>query len=259
MLSKLPALPPVDGTPAILMDRIHAFHVLQYSKPNNSCLFITTDAHTPREVYCSSNPSPDRLLCIQDWDQAHLALSWRCNTFGFRFNCTCGKHFSRSHIQDCDLLGDFPVDISQHWAVFSQDLVTHPSLVGTNYSIMNSLLNHTKHDLFDQTLMYLLTKLVTRTQKGLVPRREGSSPDVSSDSDPDNPPEAAPVIPAKQTDECTPTPRAKLCRVMLDAQIADEPAQPAPNTPPPLIESTTATVATTPVIPHNPEPVLPAT
>ncbi|KAJ9062454.1 hypothetical protein DSO57_1010477 [Entomophthora muscae] len=59
MLSKLPALPPVDGTPAILMDRIHAFHVHQYSKPNNSCLFITTDARTPREVYCSSNPSPD--------------------------------------------------------------------------------------------------------------------------------------------------------------------------------------------------------
>ncbi|KAJ9052502.1 hypothetical protein DSO57_1033488 [Entomophthora muscae] len=108
MLSKLPALPPVDGTPAILMDRIHAFHVHQYSKPNNSCLFITTDARTPREVYRSSNPSPDQLLRIQDQDQAHLALSWRCNTFGFRFNCTCGKHFSRSHIQDCDLLGDFP-------------------------------------------------------------------------------------------------------------------------------------------------------
>ncbi|KAJ9071221.1 hypothetical protein DSO57_1039169 [Entomophthora muscae] len=121
---------------------------------------------------------------------------------------------------------------------------------------MDSLLNHTKHDLFDQTLMYLLTKLVTRTQRGLVSRREGSSPDVSSDSDPDNPPEAAPVIPTKQTGECTPTPRAKLCRVMLDAQIADEPAQPAPNTPPPLIESTTATVATTPVVPHNLEPVL---
>ncbi|KAJ9063865.1 hypothetical protein DSO57_1036445 [Entomophthora muscae] len=51
MLSKLPALPPVDGTPAILMDRIHAFHVHQYSKPNNSCLFITTDAHTPCKVY----------------------------------------------------------------------------------------------------------------------------------------------------------------------------------------------------------------
>ncbi|KAJ9062455.1 hypothetical protein DSO57_1010478 [Entomophthora muscae] len=124
---------------------------------------------------------------------------------------------------------------------------------------MDSLLNHTKHDLFDQTLMYLLTKLVTRTQRGLVPRRKESSPDAISDSDPDNPPKAAPVIPAKQTGECTPTPRAKLCRVMLDAQIADEPAQPAPNTPPPLIESTTATVATTPVIPHNPEPVLPAT
>ncbi|KAJ9048694.1 hypothetical protein DSO57_1032377 [Entomophthora muscae] len=164
-----------------------------------------------------------------------------------------------SHIQDCDLLEDFPVDLSQHWAVFSQDLVTHPSLVGTNYSIMDSLLNHTKHDLFDQTLMYLLTKLVTRTRRGLVLRCKGSSPDVSSDSDLDNPPEAAPVIPAKQKGECTPTPRAKLCRVMLDAQIADEPAQPAPNTPPPLIESTTATVATTPVVPHNPEPVLTAT
>ncbi|KAJ9055797.1 hypothetical protein DSO57_1039487 [Entomophthora muscae] len=231
MLSKLPALPPVDGTPAILMDRIHAFHVHQYSKPNNSCLFITTDTRTPCEVYRSSNPSPDQLFRIQDQDQVHLALGWRCNIFGFCFNCTCGKHFSCSHIQDCDLLGDFPVDLSQHWAVFSQDLVTHPSLVGTNYSIMDSLLNHTKHDLFDQTLMYLLTKLVTCTRRGLVPRREGSSPDVSSDSDPDNPPEAAPVIPAKQTGECTPTPRAKLCRVMLDAQIADEPAQPASNTP----------------------------
>ncbi|KAJ9076110.1 hypothetical protein DSO57_1029386 [Entomophthora muscae] len=124
---------------------------------------------------------------------------------------------------------------------------------------MDSLLNHTKHDLFDQTLMYLLTKLVTRTQRGLVPRCEGSSPDVFSDSDPDNLPEAAPVIPAKRTGECTPTPRVKLRRVMLDAQIADESAQLAPNTSPSLIESTTATVATTPVVLHNPEPVLIAT
>ncbi|KAJ9059038.1 hypothetical protein DSO57_1006516 [Entomophthora muscae] len=52
-------LPPVNGTPATLMDRIHAFHVHQYAKPNDSCMFITTDACTPRKIYRSSNPSPD--------------------------------------------------------------------------------------------------------------------------------------------------------------------------------------------------------
>ncbi|KAJ9053108.1 hypothetical protein DSO57_1027546 [Entomophthora muscae] len=169
LLAKISTLPLVNGTPNMLMDRIHAFHVHQYTKPNNSCLFITTDAHTPHEIYCSSNPSPDCLLCIQDRDQIHLALSWRCNTFGFQFNCTCSEHFSQSHIQTYSLLEDFPVNLSQHWTVLAQDFVKHTSLVDTNYSIMNSLLNHTKHDLFDQTLMFLLTKLVNCPKEDWFP------------------------------------------------------------------------------------------
>ncbi|KAJ9056979.1 hypothetical protein DSO57_1026926 [Entomophthora muscae] len=94
LLAKLSTLPLVNGTPATLMDRIHVFHVHQYDKPNSSCLFITKNAHTPYEIYGSSNPSPDCLLCIQDRDQIHLALSWRCNTFGFQSNCACSEHFS---------------------------------------------------------------------------------------------------------------------------------------------------------------------
>ncbi|KAJ9071888.1 hypothetical protein DSO57_1032761 [Entomophthora muscae] len=59
-------LPLVNGASATLMDRIHAFHMRQYAKPNNSCMFITMDACTPCEIYRSSNPSPDQLLRIQD-------------------------------------------------------------------------------------------------------------------------------------------------------------------------------------------------
>ncbi|KAJ9077073.1 hypothetical protein DSO57_1020192 [Entomophthora muscae] len=230
LLAKLPTLSLVNGTPATLMNRIHVFYVHQYAKPNNSCMFITIDACTSREIYRSSNLSPDQLLCIQDQDQIHLALSSRCNTFGFRLNCVCGKHFSCPHIHRCGLFEDYHVDLTQHWDALAQDIIKHLMLSGTSYSIMDSLLNHTKHDLFDQTLMFLLIKLVNCPHRGLVPHCECSSPNGSSGSESDMPcsPDVLSVTPAKRADASSSTLAVKLCRILTHAKLAEDAALPTP-------------------------------
>ncbi|KAJ9059037.1 hypothetical protein DSO57_1006515 [Entomophthora muscae] len=112
---------------------------------------------------------------------------------------------------------------------------------------MNSLLNHTKHDLFDQTLMFLLTKLVNHQHRGLVPCYECSSPDGSSGSKSDMPcpPDVPSVTPAKRADASPSTPGVKLCRVLTHDELAEDAALPPPPVlPPPLGDALLVTDAT---------------
>ncbi|KAJ9071886.1 hypothetical protein DSO57_1032759 [Entomophthora muscae] len=102
---------------------------------------------------------------------------------------------------------------------------------------MDSLLNHTKHGLFDQTLMFLLTKLFNCPRRGLVPHCECSSPNGSSGSESDMPcpPDVPSVTPAKRADASSSTPGVKLCRVLTHAKLAENAALPTPPVFPPSL------------------------
>ncbi|KAJ9083792.1 hypothetical protein DSO57_1031157 [Entomophthora muscae] len=161
MLSRaLLVLPIVCGQDALtLTDRLCAYHYAKFSRKPTTA-FITSDARSSgREFYKRVNPVCDRVLRIQDPGILILALGWRCTTIGFRYTCRCGHMFGRSHVFNCHLLDNFPLDLGPVNVFFELDKTKYAFLPGSEYSLLDCLLNHGKFYLFEQCLTHILSSL----------------------------------------------------------------------------------------------------
>ncbi|KAJ9084003.1 hypothetical protein DSO57_1028631 [Entomophthora muscae] len=122
-----------------LTDCLCAYHYAKFSQKQNYRLH-----HTRCLV-----------LWIQDPATLILALGWRCTTIGFQYTCCCGHRFGRSHVSKCHLLDNFPLDLGH----VNTKYVFPP---GSEYSLLDCLLNHGKFYLFEQCLTYILSSLGSR-------------------------------------------------------------------------------------------------
>ncbi|KAJ9052859.1 hypothetical protein DSO57_1029920 [Entomophthora muscae] len=156
----LPVLPIVCGQDALtLTDRLRAYHYAKFSqKPTTA--FITPDVRSSgREFYKRANPVCDRVLWIQDPGTLILALGWRCTTIGFRYTCRCSHMFGRSHVSNCHLMDNFSLDLGPVNVLFERNKAKYAFPPGSEYSLLDCLLNHEKFYLFEQCLTHILSSL----------------------------------------------------------------------------------------------------
>lgn len=167
----LPLVPAVAGQPPpTLVDRIRAFHYNCFSR-TPTMQFITPDARCRgQEFYKRSNPACDRVLRIADQGSLVTALSWRCSTAAFRLLCQCGSQFGRSHIDGCGLLDDFPCSLAAARVLFERDKVKWAFHPGSEYSLLDCLLNHGWFDLFEQAYWHVLSHCSRRPPQPRAPR-----------------------------------------------------------------------------------------
>ncbi|KAJ1528249.1 hypothetical protein HK096_010099 [Nowakowskiella sp. JEL0078] len=83
--------------------------------------------------------------------------SWRCNTaFKGRICYKCGTNFSRAHIHNCQLLDAHLAIREETWERFHKDRSEVPNeFVRSQFSLMDSLLNHSDLKVFDMLFSYL--------------------------------------------------------------------------------------------------------
>ncbi|KAJ9050005.1 hypothetical protein DSO57_1018594 [Entomophthora muscae] len=153
-------LPIVCGQDAhTLTDCLCAYHYAKFSCKPTTAFFIPDVRSSGCEFYKRANPVCDRVLRIQDPGTLILALGWCCTTIGFQYTCCCGHRFGRSHVSKCHLLDDFPLDLGHINVLFECDKAKYVFSPGSEYSLLDCLLNHKKFYLFEQCLTHILSFL----------------------------------------------------------------------------------------------------
>jgi hypothetical protein len=95
----------------------------------------------------------DSCFHINDPYIRSLAISWRGNTFGVYKYCTCGQPFRRTHITQCSLVDALISPLLND--CFAKDLQEFPSLEGSSYCIIDSLLNHKFYNDFEKFILHI--------------------------------------------------------------------------------------------------------
>ncbi|KAJ9050383.1 hypothetical protein DSO57_1014824 [Entomophthora muscae] len=67
--------------------------------------------------------------------------------------------FGRSHVSNCHLLDNFPLDLGPVNVLFERDKAKYAFPPGSEYSLLDCLLNHGKFYLFEQCLTHILSSL----------------------------------------------------------------------------------------------------
>ncbi|KAJ9071225.1 hypothetical protein DSO57_1039173 [Entomophthora muscae] len=67
--------------------------------------------------------------------------------------------FGRSHVSNCHLLDDFPLDLGPVNVLFERKKAKYAFSPGSEYSLLDCLLNHEKFYLFEQCLTHILSSL----------------------------------------------------------------------------------------------------
>ncbi|KAJ9060313.1 hypothetical protein DSO57_1032147 [Entomophthora muscae] len=88
-----------------------------------------------------------------------LTLGWRCTTIDFWYTCRCCHRFGRSHVSNCHLLDNFPLDLGPANVLFERDKAKYAFSSGSEYFLLDCLLNHEKFYLFEQCLTHILSSL----------------------------------------------------------------------------------------------------
>ncbi|KAJ9052122.1 hypothetical protein DSO57_1037335 [Entomophthora muscae] len=70
--------------------------------------------------------------------------------------------FGRSHVSNCHLLDNFPLDLGPANVLFEHDQAKYAFSSGSEYSLLDCLLNHGKFYLFEQCLTHILSSLGPR-------------------------------------------------------------------------------------------------
>ncbi|KAJ9059854.1 hypothetical protein DSO57_1037243 [Entomophthora muscae] len=205
----LPVLPIVRGQDApTLTDRLRAYHYAKLSSKATTA-FITPDARSSsRKFYKRDNPVCDRVLRIQDPGTLILALGWRCTTIGFRYTCRCSHMFGRSHVSNCHLLDNFSLDLGPVNVLFECDKAKYAFPSGSEYSLLDCLLNHGKFYLFEQCLTHILSSLGTRHP--MADNNSGSSRASSPEPEPEAH-EQVPVLRRPASQQMTAPQSQRLC------------------------------------------------
>ncbi|KAJ9056566.1 hypothetical protein DSO57_1031713 [Entomophthora muscae] len=70
--------------------------------------------------------------------------------------------FGRSHVSNCHLLDNFFLDLGPVNVLFERNKTKYTFPPGSEYSLLDCLLNHGKFYLFEQCLTHILSSLGTR-------------------------------------------------------------------------------------------------
>ncbi|KAJ9066695.1 hypothetical protein DSO57_1007195 [Entomophthora muscae] len=70
--------------------------------------------------------------------------------------------FDCSHVFNCHLLDDFPLDLGLVNVLFERNKTKYAFPPGSEYSLLDCLLNHGKFYLFEQCLTHILSSLGAR-------------------------------------------------------------------------------------------------
>lgn len=149
-----------------LSRRLFLLHLHKYSSPTTAG-YILPKARVGGYVAGQIQPTADNVLFFDDSTLLKLALSWRCNTLMFQYQCCCGERFGRNHIQQCNLLSGYPDDLAVHNEMLEDEKQQFPKLQGSSYSVLDSLLNNGKGEVFMKVLKHILRQLKTYNTDGL--------------------------------------------------------------------------------------------
>ncbi|KAJ9065728.1 hypothetical protein DSO57_1016469 [Entomophthora muscae] len=138
-------LPIVRGQDApTLTDRLCAYHYAKFSCKPTTAFIMPDTCSSGCEFYKCANPVCDRVLRIQDPGTLILALGWCYTTIGFWYTCCYDHTFRCSHVSNCHLLNGFPLDLGPVNVLFECDKAKYAFSLGSEYSLLDCLLNHGK-------------------------------------------------------------------------------------------------------------------
>lgn len=166
-IGKLPSVD-VQGLSSAdaLSRRLYLFHLQKYSTPTTAG-FILPKARVGGYIAGQVHPTADNVLFFEDPTLLKLALSWRCNTLMFQYQCVCEKSFGRDHLIQCNLLRGYPDDLTAYTEMLEHEKAQYSRLQGTSYSVMDSLLNNGHGEVFLRVLKHILRQLKTYNTDGL--------------------------------------------------------------------------------------------
>ena len=83
-----------------------------------------------------------------------FAFLWRCNHFALNTLClSCGKYFTRVYIHKCGLLDNYIYLTLEMLDIYKNEF--NSTFFGSNYTILDSLLNHGCYNVFYQCIQFL--------------------------------------------------------------------------------------------------------
>lgn len=155
---KLPTVPAHASRPDFtLAKRIYLMHLKAFES-TPTAKFILPKSRSGVYKNGQTLPSVDKVLLIKDLSILKLAISWRCNTFLFQYQCHCLGKLGRRHISDCNLLDGFPIDLTKEMNDFQDESIMFSDVFKVKYSLIDSLLNNGKYELFKQVLGFIVRK-----------------------------------------------------------------------------------------------------
>lgn len=155
---KLPEVPAhADRPDYTLAKRIYQMHLKAFESTPTS-KFILLKSRSGVYKNGQTLPSADKVITIKDLATLRLAISWRCNTFLFQYQCHCLEKLGRRHITECKLLSGFTVDLTKEMKTFQEESILFSDAVKVKYSLVDSLLNNGNFDLFKQVLGFIVRK-----------------------------------------------------------------------------------------------------
>ncbi|KAJ1560724.1 hypothetical protein HK096_007481, partial [Nowakowskiella sp. JEL0078] len=166
------ALTPLSTPPAIQMSELSVETEVEQFASNRPLTALVTKSQTfnmyRRRNSRTANILGDSTHGANMQKQMELATknhnrmqrmidSWRCNAaFKGRICYKCGDNFSRAHIHKCQLLEAHLAIREETWDRFFKDRSEVPNdFVRSQFSLLDSLLNHSDFKVFDMLFSYL--------------------------------------------------------------------------------------------------------